>query len=99
MAIDPGGAGAPTTLAAFACADGAMLFVPALCTPPREAEHTHGPLMFRGHIDIDPQCSPSWRELLLQIDRHLFATVGLAEVAVLLGSDAAALCSPDAPAG
>ena len=93
MATDPGAAAAmPTTLAVFACRDGAVLFVPAACEPPSDALHAHGPLAFRGHIDIHPHRSPSWRELLAQIDRHLFATIGLAEVALLLGPDAAALC-------
>lgn len=91
MPTDPHDLEPPTTLAVFSCADGSMLFVPAVCAPPREAERTHGPLAFRGHIDVDAPHSPTWRELLQQIDRHLFATVGLAEVALLLGSGAASV--------
>lgn len=81
------------TLAVFTGGDGTLLFVPDLCLPPLEAQHAHGPLAFRGRIDVDAARSPLWRDLLLQIDRHLFATVGLGDVALLLGPDVASLCA------
>lgn len=92
MAVDAERGEATARLAAFACGDGSMLFVAATREPPREAIAAHGPLAFRGYIDVAVGRSPSWRELLLQIDRHVFATVGMAEVALLLGPRAAALC-------
>jgi hypothetical protein len=76
------------TLAVFACADGSMLFVRAACAPPPEAGHAHGPLAFHGQVDVDAR-SAAWRLLLQQIDRHLFATVGPAEAALLMESGAA----------
>jgi len=78
----------------YACRDGTMLFVRDRCEPPREAVQTHGPLSFRGHIAVGAARSPAWRVLLSQIAPHLFATVSLAEVALLLGRGAAGVCDP-----
>ncbi|WP_133477439.1 hypothetical protein [Cognatilysobacter segetis] len=96
MGTDPRDGTTSTPLAVYACRDGTMLFVPSGEAPVPDAIRAHGPLTFRGHIDVDPRRSATWRELLAQIDRHRFATVGLGEVALLLGPDVATLCTPPA---
>ena len=73
-------------LAVYACAGNTVLFVPAASTPPPEAHRACGSMRYRGVISADPSASATWREIALQIDRHLFATVGLGEIALLLGS-------------
>ena len=97
MGIEPRGGASTATLAVYTCRGGTMLFVPAGDPPVDEALAAHGPLAFRGHIDMRPHPSNVWRELLAQIDRHRFATVGLGEVALLLGPGLASLCGASGP--
>lgn len=73
-------------LAIYCCRDGNYLFVPMLCLPPTDAHHVFGPLRLRGDVTIDER-SPTWRQIVQQVDRHLFATVSHGEARLLLGAD------------
>lgn len=78
--------GMPMQLGVYDCAGNAVLFVPVAVQPPLDATAAHGPLLYRGTVLADPSASSLWREILKQIDRHLFVTVGSAEIGLLLGS-------------
>ncbi|AXK72397.1 hypothetical protein DWG18_09000 [Lysobacter sp. TY2-98] len=76
-------------LAIFASASGGVVLVPTPFRPPDDAITLHGPLVPRGFLRvIDAEAAP-WPELVLQLERHLFAALGAAEAGVLLGSSAA----------
>lgn len=76
----------PVVLGVYGCAGNAVLLVPIAVQPPLEASAAHGPLVYRGRVAADPVTSASWREILKQIDRHLFATVGRREFELLIDS-------------
>jgi hypothetical protein len=71
-------------LAVYSCFEDTLLFVPAACLPPREAERVFGPL---AHIGTVSAALPdgSWESILTQIERHLFATVPRPQGEMLVG--------------
>lgn len=72
-------------LAVYSCFGDTLLFVPAPCRPPREAEALFGPLARIGTALALPD-EPRWSSTLSQIERHLFATVPRAQGELLLGT-------------
>lgn len=71
-------------LALYTCPTDVVLFVPALCLPPREAQETFGPLAQAGLVDLGEDCRGAWHDILQQIERHLFASVPAAHARLLL---------------
>lgn len=84
-------------LAIYTCPTDVVLFVPALCLPPREAEDTFGPLAHAGSVDLEGVRHGAWQEILLQIERHLFASVPAAQARLLLDTLADAADPAEAP--
>ncbi|WP_133499771.1 hypothetical protein [Cognatilysobacter terrigena] len=76
-------------LAIYGSADGGIVLVPAPFEPPHDAVQLHGPLTARGFLRVLDADAAPWPELVLQLERHLFAALGAAEAHVLLGSSAA----------
>lgn len=70
----------------------ALLFVPSPCLPPREAELTFGPLRRAGMLVVSDTPAGPWSDILRQIERHLFATVPLAQATLLMDA-----LQPEAP--
>lgn len=70
-------------LAIYACFQDTLLFVPALCQPPREAEAAFGPLSRAGTVQVDGS-DDAWASIVAQVERHLFATVPRAEGELLV---------------
>lgn len=77
-------ADASIELAVYACSADALLFVPAVCLPPRDAELAFGPLARLANVHVH-DVSGAWRPVLSQIERHLFATVSRPEAELLVG--------------
>ena len=72
-------------LAVYRCHADTLLFVPAVCRPPREAETAFGPLSHAGSVHVPKQDGP-WTAILAQLDRHLFATVPREQGEMLIGT-------------
>jgi hypothetical protein len=79
--MDPG---PPIELAVYASRTDTLLFVPALCLPPREAQATFGPLERVGSVTVT-ELDGAWAGIVAQIERHLFATVPSAQGPLLAG--------------
>lgn len=71
-------------LAVYRCFEDTLLFVPALCQPPREAETAFGPLSRAGTVQV-MVTETAWAPILDQIERHLFATVPREQGELLVG--------------
>lgn len=71
-------------LAVYSCFEDTLLFVPAACSPPREAELVFGPLARIGTVSAALR-DGSWKSILSQIERHLFATVPRPQGEMLVG--------------
>jgi hypothetical protein len=71
-------------LAVYRCFEDTLLFVPAVCRPPREAEAEFGPLCPAGTVRV-AMTEPAWTPILDQIERHLFATVPREQGELLAG--------------
>ena len=71
-------------LAVYSCFEDTLLFVPAACSPPREAELVFGPLARIGTVSAALP-DGSWESILAQIERHLFATVPRPQGEMLVG--------------
>lgn len=71
-------------LAVYAASGDTLVFVPALCQPPREAEAAFGPLRRVGSVQVD-DLDGAWGAILAQVERHLFATVPRAQGELLVG--------------
>ena len=78
-------AGDAIELAVYSCFEDTLLFVPALCRPPREADALFGPLWRIGTVAAVAD-DGAWDPILAQIDRHLFATVPRQEGELLVGN-------------
>lgn len=76
--------GDPIELAVYASRADTLLFVPALCLPPREAQATFGPLEHVGTVTVT-ELDGAWGGIVTQIERHLFATVPRAQGEFLAG--------------
>ena len=81
-------------LTVYRSADGGAVLVPVALLPPRDAVRVHGPLTTRGHVHIADVDAAPWPELVLQLERHLFAVLGPAEADVLFGG--MGVCATDA---
>lgn len=77
-------------LAVYACFKDTLLFVPAVCSPPRDAEAAFGPLSHTGTVRVSDLDS-AWSSILAQIERHMFATVPRPEGELLVGNAFVAL--------
>lgn len=81
-------------LAVYTCRTDALLFVPAMCLPPRDAEDTFGPLEPAGRVIVDDAAPGAWRDILAQIERHLFATLPAAQAVLLIDASPARTPGP-----
>jgi hypothetical protein len=82
-------------LAVYSCFEGALLFVPSPCRPPRDAEALFGPLAGVGTVTVCLD-DERWASILSQIERHLFATVPRPQGLMLVGDDLRAVApEPD----
>lgn len=71
-------------LTVYTCRDDTILFVPAVCLPPSEAQATFGPLERVGSVVVGPLHSSPWRDILAQIERHLFAALPVGHALLLI---------------
>ena len=65
-------------LAVYAGVEDTLVFVPALCQPPREAQSVFGPLAAAGSVKVT-DLDEAWAPILAQVERHLFAAVPRAQ--------------------
>ena len=78
-------AGDAIELAVYSCYEDTLLFVPSVCGPPREADALFGPLTCVGRV-VAPHADGAWTTILMQIERHLFATVPRPQGEILVGA-------------
>jgi hypothetical protein len=74
-------------LSVHASGAGLIVFTAADAAPPRDALRVLGPLQHRGRMRIpDRAAQGAWREIVGQVERHLFAAVGESDAALLMGA-------------
>lgn len=71
-------------LAVYSCAGDRLIFMPLGSKPPIEAEATFGPLAFCGTASVDAE-DRAWDLILVQVDRHRFATIPRLHAGLLAG--------------
>ncbi|TBR09511.1 MAG: hypothetical protein EPO46_09110 [Lysobacter sp.] len=77
----------PATLRVFRGRSDSLVFVSPRCAVlPHEALLTHGPLHPCGNLELPRAGAGStWGEIIDQVDRHAYATLGFREAELLLG--------------